>query len=135
MFDRLGGPGIHRRLGRERSVEKPVREDHDQNRLDHLQQQLDQLVGQQYGLEQVGLVDPPFTPAIMASPYPVRFKMPSVASYDGSTDADEHLENYRTDMLIQNANEATLCKSFCLTLTGPARQMVPEASSRISRLL
>ncbi|GMN29275.1 hypothetical protein TIFTF001_046326 [Ficus carica] len=58
----------------------------------------------------------------MASPYPVRFKMPSVASYDGSTDADEHLENYQAHMLVQNANEAALCKSFYLTLTGAARK-------------
>ena len=27
-----------------------------------------------------------------------------------------------THMLIQNANEAALCKSFCLTLTGATRQ-------------
>ena len=79
-------------------------------------------MGQQYGLEQVGTVDPPFTPAIMVSPYPTRFKMPSVSSYDGSTDADEHLENYQAHMLIQNANEAALCKSFCLTLTKAAQQ-------------
>ena len=89
-----------------------------QNRLDHLQRQLNQLMGNQYGLKQVRAVGPPFTLAIMASPYPARFKMPSVASYDGSTDADEHLENYQSYMQIQNANEAALCKSFCLTLTG-----------------
>ncbi|GMN38401.1 hypothetical protein TIFTF001_007639 [Ficus carica] len=58
----------------------------------------------------------------MASPYPTRFKMPSVAPYDGFMDADEHIENYQAHMLIQNANEAALCKSFCLTLTGAARQ-------------
>ncbi|GMN33787.1 hypothetical protein TIFTF001_048297 [Ficus carica] len=51
----------------------------------------------------------------MASPYPTRFKMPSVNPYDGSTDADEHIENYQAHMLIQNANEAALCKSFCLS--------------------
>ncbi|GMN48211.1 hypothetical protein TIFTF001_017401 [Ficus carica] len=70
----------------------------------------------------VGAIDPPFTLAIMASPYQARCKMPSMASYDGSTDADEHLENYQAHMLIQNANEASLCKYFCLTLTGAARQ-------------
>lgn len=45
-----------------------------------------------------------------------------MASYDGSTDANEHLENYQTYMLIQNANEAAFCKAFCLTLTGATRQ-------------
>ncbi|GMN40212.1 hypothetical protein TIFTF001_009433 [Ficus carica] len=123
VFDRLGRPGVHRRIGRERSVDKPAKdEDYNQNRLDQLQRQLDQFVGQQYGMDQLGAVAPPFTPFIMASPYPTRFKMPSVAPYDGSTDADEHIENYQAHMLIQNANEAALCKSFCLTLTGAAHQ-------------
>ncbi|GMN53227.1 hypothetical protein TIFTF001_022359 [Ficus carica] len=58
----------------------------------------------------------------MTSPYPSRFKMLTMPSYDGSTDADEHLENYQAHMLIQSANEAALCKSFCLTLTGTAQQ-------------
>ncbi|GMN33240.1 hypothetical protein TIFTF001_041858 [Ficus carica] len=102
---------------------KPAKdEDNNQNRLEQLQRQLDQLVGQQYGMDQLGAVAPPFTPFIMASPYPTRFKMPSMNPYDGSTDADEHIENYQAHMLIQNANEAALCKSFCLTLTGAARQ-------------
>ncbi|GMN38330.1 hypothetical protein TIFTF001_007563 [Ficus carica] len=123
VFDRLGRPGVHRRIGRERSVDKPAKEEgYNQNRLDQRQRQLDQLVGQHYGMDQLGAVDPPFTPGIMASPYPTRFKMPSVAPYDGSTDADEHIENYQVHMLIQNANEAALCKSFCLILTGAARQ-------------
>ncbi|GMN70838.1 hypothetical protein TIFTF001_055477, partial [Ficus carica] len=123
VFDRLGRPGVHRRIGRERLVDKPAKdEDNNQNRLDQLQRQLDQLVGQQYGMDQFGAVAPPFTPFIMASPYPTRFKMPSMNPYDGSTDADEHIENYQAHMLIQNANEAALCKSFCLTLTGAARQ-------------
>ncbi|GMN68804.1 hypothetical protein TIFTF001_037859 [Ficus carica] len=50
----------------------------------------------------------------MATPYPARFKMPSVTSYDGSTDTEAH-------MLIQNANEAALYKAFCLTLTSAAQ--------------
>ncbi|GMN32756.1 hypothetical protein TIFTF001_041783 [Ficus carica] len=88
MFDRLGRPGVHQRIVRERSVDKPAKEeDNNQNRLDQLQRQLDQLqrqldqlVGQQFWMEQFGAMDPPFTPDIMASPYPARFKMPSVAS-------------------------------------------------------
>ncbi|GMN22638.1 hypothetical protein TIFTF001_045683 [Ficus carica] len=58
----------------------------------------------------------------MASPYPSRFKMPTMPSYDGSTDVDEHLKNYQAHMLIQSANEAAFCKAFYLTLTGAARQ-------------
>ncbi|GMN59080.1 hypothetical protein TIFTF001_028166 [Ficus carica] len=64
--------------------------------------------------------------------------MPSMASYDGSSDADEHLENYRAYMQIQSANEAALCKSFCLTLTGAARQwyrrLAPRSISSFQQL-
>ncbi|GMN33649.1 hypothetical protein TIFTF001_041936 [Ficus carica] len=60
VFDRLGRPKVHRRIGRERSVDKPAKdEDYIQNRLDQLQRQLDQLVGQQYGMDQLGAVAPP----------------------------------------------------------------------------
>ncbi|GMN49679.1 hypothetical protein TIFTF001_018843 [Ficus carica] len=131
--------GTSRHRVRDHFIDKPVKEENDnQNRLDHLQRQLDQLVGQQYGLEHVGAVDPLFTPVIMASPYTARFKMPSMASYDGFTDADEHLENYQAHMLIQNANEASLCKSFGLTLTGAARKwyrrLVPRSISSFKQL-
>ncbi|GMN44969.1 hypothetical protein TIFTF001_014162 [Ficus carica] len=64
IFDSLGRPGIYQRVGRERSMDKPT-ESHDR-RIYHLQRQLDRLVGQQYGMEQVRTVDPPFTPAVMA---------------------------------------------------------------------
>lgn len=58
----------------------------------------------------------------MAAPYRARFKMPTIAPYDGFKDADEHLENYQAHMLIQNANEATLYKAFYFIVTGTARQ-------------
>ncbi|GMN20723.1 hypothetical protein TIFTF001_043157 [Ficus carica] len=102
VFDRLGKPGVHRRIGWERSVDKPAKdEDYNQNRLDQLQRQLDQLVGQQYGMDQLGAVAPP----LLRSSWRPRTR-----------------PEFQAHMLIQNANEAALCKSFCLTLTGAARQ-------------
>ncbi|GMN26383.1 hypothetical protein TIFTF001_040844 [Ficus carica] len=74
----------------------------------------------------------------MAAPYPARFKMSTIAPYDGFTDADEHLENYQAHMLIQNANEATLCQAFCLTLTGTAllwyRRLIPRTMDSFRQL-
>ncbi|GMN61213.1 hypothetical protein TIFTF001_030299 [Ficus carica] len=82
----------------------------------------------------------------MVALYLARFKMPTVALYDGFTDADEYLENYHAHMLIQNANEATLYKAFCLTpswtaLLGSGRfcqytplvAMVEHVMNQISR--
>ncbi|GMN48314.1 hypothetical protein TIFTF001_017486 [Ficus carica] len=123
VFDRLGRARVSRYQVRDYSIDKLTKEEKDdQNRLDHLQRQLDQLMGQRYVLEHVGAADPLFTPTVMATPYPTRFKMSSIAAYDGSTDADEYLENYKAYILIQDANKAVLCKAFCLTLTGVARQ-------------
>lgn len=51
-------------------------------------------MSQWYGLEHVGAVNLPFTLIIIAVPYPARFKISIIAPYDGTTDADEHLENY-----------------------------------------
>ena len=52
MFNRLGRPGTNRRHVREHFINKPVKEEMDnQSRLDHLHRQLDQLMGQQYRLE------------------------------------------------------------------------------------
>ncbi|GMN45070.1 hypothetical protein TIFTF001_014262 [Ficus carica] len=110
---------IYRRLGRERSVDKPEEESHSRSRLDHLQRQLDQLVGQQYGLDQSGAAEPPFTPAIMSAPYPTRFKMPSMASYDGSSDADEHLVNYRARLDPRSVSSfQQLADSFSAAFMG-----------------
>ncbi|GMN63868.1 hypothetical protein TIFTF001_032957 [Ficus carica] len=74
----------------------------------------------------------------MAAPDPTKFKMPTIAPYDSSTNADEHLENYQALMLIQNANEATLCKAFYLTLTSTARRwyrrLIPETMDLFKQL-
>lgn len=95
MFYRLGRAGASWHRVQDRSVNKPTKEEQDdQNRLDHLQRQLNLLMGQWYELELVETVVLLFTLLIMALPYLARFKMPSIASYDGSMDADEHLENY-----------------------------------------
>ena len=95
-------------------------------------------MSQRYGVEQVGIVDPPFTLEIMAARYPAKFKMLSIPSYDGMTDADEHVENYQAHMLMQNATEAMMCKAFCLTLTGAARQwyrrLTPGSIASFSQL-
>lgn len=43
------------------------------------------------------MINLPFTLAIMVTPYPASFKMPTVAPYDGSMDANNHLENYQAE--------------------------------------
>lgn len=56
--------------------------------------------------------------------------MPSIPVYDGTTDVDEHLENFTAYMQMHNTNEATLCNAFCLTLTGATRQWYQRLAPR-----
>ncbi|XP_077252389.1 uncharacterized protein LOC143891744 [Tasmannia lanceolata] len=57
----------------------------------------------------------------MRAPAPRGFKMPQVPQYDGTTDPMEHLETFRTMMLLHGASEGFLCRTFPTTLTGTAR--------------
>jgi hypothetical protein len=55
---------------------------------------------------------------------PKRFQTPSMKLYDGTTDPEEHVAQYRERMEINpiplDIKEACLCKGFGSTLTGPA---------------
>ncbi|XP_048619858.1 uncharacterized protein LOC106392526 [Brassica napus] len=57
---------------------------------------------------------------------PRKFSFPSIKAYEGTTDPDNHVSQYRQRMLAvalpKGSREATMCKSFGSTLTGPALQ-------------
>ncbi|XP_028556944.1 uncharacterized protein LOC110115884 [Dendrobium catenatum] len=63
----------------------------------------------------------PLTEAILQHPIPARFKLPSIESYDETSDSYEHIDHYRTIMHIQRAPNALLCQVFPATLKGQAR--------------
>ena len=47
--------------------------------------------------------------------------MPQVDPYDGTTDPLDHVESYKTMMMIQGASDALLCIAFLATLRKAAR--------------
>ncbi|XP_077234682.1 uncharacterized protein LOC143876885 [Tasmannia lanceolata] len=63
----------------------------------------------------------PFTDDVMSAPAPMGFKMPAIPQYDGTTDPVDHLETFRTLMLLHGASDGFLCRAFPTTLTGAAR--------------
>ena len=65
--------------------------------------------------------DPPFSQMIMQEPIPPNFKLPQFESYDGTSDPVDHLEAFRTMMLLHGAPDAILCRAFPSTLKGAAR--------------
>ncbi|XP_077217910.1 uncharacterized protein LOC143852415 [Tasmannia lanceolata] len=64
---------------------------------------------------------PPFTDNVLSAPAPKGFKMPPVPQYDGTTDPVDHLETFRTMMLLHGASDGFLCRAFPTTLTGASR--------------
>ncbi|XP_077217982.1 uncharacterized protein LOC143852482 [Tasmannia lanceolata] len=47
--------------------------------------------------------------------------MPPVQQYDGTSDPVDHLETFRTLMLLHRASDGFLCRAFPTSLTGAAR--------------
>ena len=58
---------------------------------------------------------------IMQEPIPPNFKLPQFESYDRTSDPVDHLEAFRTMMLLHDAPDAILCRAFPSTLKGTAR--------------
>ncbi|CAL1378679.1 unnamed protein product [Linum trigynum] len=44
--------------------------------------------------------------------------IPALPSYEGTTDPEDHLNNYFTKMQLYNNSDATLCRAFPSTFTG-----------------
>ncbi|KAF2534986.1 hypothetical protein F2Q68_00020642 [Brassica cretica] len=68
--------------------------------------------------------DTPFTDEITLIEMPRKFSFSSIKAYDGTTDPDDHVAQYRQRMLAvalpKGSREATMSKGFGSTLTGPA---------------
>ena len=81
---------------------------------------------------------PPFVRRITQEPIPSRFKTPQMELYDGSTDPCDHLERYRTLMMIQGASDALMCLSFPTTLQKSAwawySGLAPESVASFEQL-
>ena len=82
--------------------------------------------------------EPPFTDDIMEVELPTKFKMPTMATYDGSKDPVEHVDTFRTWMELQGVQDAIKCRAFPLTLGGSARawyrQLKPRSISSFKDL-
>uniref|UniRef100_A0A0D3BVE8 Retrotransposon gag domain-containing protein n=1 Tax=Brassica oleracea var. oleracea TaxID=109376 RepID=A0A0D3BVE8_BRAOL len=76
--------------------------------------------------------DTPFTDEITLIEMPRKFSFPSIKVYDRTTDPDDHVAQYRQRMLAaalpKGSREATMCKGFGSTLTGPALQWVYQST-------
>ncbi|XP_013739460.2 uncharacterized protein LOC106442306 [Brassica napus] len=99
------------------------------DRLDAMQSMVEKLPGLAPPIRKSNpdsYADTPFTDEITLIEMPRKFSFPSIKAYDGTTDPDDHVAQYRQRMLTvalpKGSREATICKVFGSALTGPALQ-------------
>ena len=63
----------------------------------------------------------PFTASINGHPLPLKFKIPSLDSYDGTRDLFDYIATFKTTMHLQGVPDEIMCRAFPITLKGPAR--------------
>ena len=63
----------------------------------------------------------PFTNEVLNRPLPPKFCLPQLESYDGSKDPLDHIESFKTLMLLHMTPDKVICRAFPTTLKGAAR--------------
>ena len=70
--------------------------------------------------------DSPFVDAIALVEMPKKFSFPNMKQYEGTTDPDDHIAQYKQRMFTaaipRDLREACMCKAFGSSLNGPALQ-------------
>ncbi|XP_020230719.1 uncharacterized protein LOC109811380 [Cajanus cajan] len=77
-------------------------------------------VGRPTDLATVGSHRHPFTPSIMQLPLMDNWKSLPIDKYDGTTDPDEHLDVFLTQVTLSTKDDAALCWIFPTSLKGRA---------------
>ncbi|XP_057249388.1 uncharacterized protein LOC104889318 [Beta vulgaris subsp. vulgaris] len=100
-----------------------------QQRLQQLEDMIARIPGVPRPMEKAtpnSYADSPFADPIALIEVPKRFSVPSMKLYDGTTDPNDHVAQYKQRMITisipKNMREACMCKGFGSTLTGPALQ-------------
>ncbi|XP_033145294.1 uncharacterized protein LOC117133376 [Brassica rapa] len=107
------------------------------NKLDAMQSMVERLLGVAPPIRKRNpnsYPDTPFTDEIKLIEMPRNFSFPSIKAYNGTTDPNDHVAQFRQRMLAvalpKGSREATMCKGFGSTLTGPALQLYINLPSR-----
>ena len=62
----------------------------------------------------------PFTAEVLHFPFPAKFRMPQVETFDGVKDPVDHLNTYKNQMELHGYQDPVRCRAFATTLKGPA---------------
>ncbi|GFZ14654.1 hypothetical protein Acr_24g0008440 [Actinidia rufa] len=73
--------------------------------------------------------EPPFTGRILRAWISSKFKLPTqLGIYEGKTDPMDHLDSYKSLMVLQGCSDEVMCKAFSATLKGPAKSWFRKLS-------
>jgi hypothetical protein len=62
----------------------------------------------------------PLAPHLQVSPWPANFRAGTYPKYNGSTDTAQYIMSYQVTVASSGGDDATMAKSFIITLEGPA---------------
>ena len=65
--------------------------------------------------------DSPFITEVLNRPLPPKFCLPQLESYDDSKDPYDHIESFKTLMLLEITLDEVMCRAFLTTLKGATR--------------
>ena len=75
---------------------------------------------------------------VTSFPFPPKFSMPQVETYDGSKDPLDHLESFKTLMHLQGVADEIMCRAFPNTLKSLARiwfsRLMPNSIGTLKEL-
>ena len=61
-----------------------------------------------------------FTAEVLHFPLPTKFTMPQIEAFAGTKDLVEHINTYKNQMELHGYQDPVRCRSFAITLKGPA---------------
>ena len=65
-------------------------------------------------------IESPFTVGVLHFPFPTKFRMPQIETFDGTKDLIDHLNTYKNQMELHGYQDLVRCRAFAITLKGPA---------------
>ena len=72
----------------------------------------------------------PFTTEVLNRPLPPKFRLLQLESYDGFKDPLDHIESFKTLMLLQMTPDEVMCRAFPTTLKGVTRVWFSKIPTR-----
>ena len=98
-----------------------------ENELHNMRKEMDKLksaVKDKGGENLDGMIrrtDSSFITEVLNRPFPLKFRLPQLESYDSFKDPLDHIESFKTLMLLQMTPNKVMCRAFPTILKGVVR--------------